>query len=225
MKSSVLVLFLSFLGFGSLQAQENVDTNYYDPPRKLDRFIFQYGYAGWLEKPDGIELEPWSYNITVHYMQDIPFGESAFAGAIGLGFASHNTFYNGLFVEDPDGEEPTQLQPYPDGEEPDKNKLSANYLNVPVELRFRSSGSPAFKISVGGEIGYMVNLHNKIIDGEGKRKFYGIDGVNPLRYGAKARIGYGRLNAYGYYALTPFFEEGKGPELVPFALGLSLTLF
>lgn len=225
MKKGPIFSLLLLLPLISLSQAEVDTSDFYDPPRKLDRFIVNLGYAGWMEKPNGIDLEPWSYHTSFHYMQDIPFGESGFATAVGFGFLSHNSYHNGLFSEDPDGEEATEMLPYPDGDEPKRNKLSANYVNVPVELRFRSPGEPAFKVAVGAQIGYMINLHTKIIDSGGKRKYYDIHGVDPLRYGLLGRIGYGRLNVYGSYALTPFFEDGEGPGLIPFSLGASLTLF
>jgi hypothetical protein len=225
MKNVLFPLILLVLSLGPLRAQENVDTNYYDPPDKMDRFIFDLGHARWLDAPKGIDVEPWSYSIAVHYMKDIPFGESGFATAIGLGFSSHNVFHNGFFHEPVDDDEPTDLVPYGNGNEPDKNKLSSNYLDVPVELRFRTSGSTAFKISLGARIGYLVNLHQKIIDENGKRKFYDIEGVDPLRYGTYARIGVGRWNVFAYYAIPSVFKEGEGPEMHQVSAGLSFTLF
>lgn len=219
---SLFFLLLFPLG-GILQAQENVDTNYYDPAPKMDRFVFTLGYAGWMNKAEGVQIEPWSYSTSMHYMQDIPFGESGFATAIGLGFSSHNVYYNSRFIESPDG--PTGLKPYADGEAPKRNKLSTNYFSIPVELRFRTSGSPAFKVAFGGQIGYLFNLHNKLIDEEGKRKVYDIQGVDPLRYGLKGRIGYGRWNAFVHYGLDPFFKKGEGPDIQHFSGGLAITLF
>lgn len=224
MKNSFLFILLSFLGFSGLQAQADVDTNYYDPPEKMDRFIFDFGHATWLNAPKGVETEPWSYDIALHYMQDIPFGESGFATAIGFGFSSHNVFHNAYFLEDSDGGA-TEMIPYSSGQEPDKNKLSATYFDVPLELRFRTSSSPAFKIAIGGRAGYLANLHQKIIDEDGKRKLFDLEGVSPFRYGAYARIGVGRWNLFAYYALPPFFQEGKGPSLQQVSGGLSITLF
>ncbi len=224
MKRCFLYFLLFFLAFSTLKAQENVDTNYYDPPRKMDRLVFRIGHANWMNGPGDVSVKPWSYHTSLHYMQDIPFGKSGFAGAIGLGFRSHNVFHNGIFIEDPDGEDATQLVPYSKDQEPDKNKLSANYFDLPLELRFRTEGSPAFKIAVGGSIAYLFNLHHKIIDSDGKRKYFGIDGVDPLRYGLQARIGVGRFNAFAYYSLSPFFKSGQGPQMQQVSLGVALTL-
>ena len=47
--------------------------------------------------------------------------------------------------------------------------------------------------------------------------------LNLLRYGVTARLGYEMFQAYGTYYLSKMFEEGKGPELYPFEIGIALT--
>jgi hypothetical protein len=43
----------------------------------------------------------------------------------------------------------------------------------------------------------------------------------PYRYGVMTRIGFGKFNLTGYYALTSLFEENKGPDIIPFSIGFS----
>ena len=47
--------------------------------------------------------------------------------------------------------------------------------------------------------------------------------MNPFKLDAIAKIGWGVLNLYATYSLTPMFQKNKGPELYPFAIGISLT--
>ena len=47
----------------------------------------------------------------------------------------------------------------------------------------------------------------------------------PYRAAASVRIGWGGLNLFGEYALTPLFKDGKGPELTPFNVGLTIVGF
>ena len=47
----------------------------------------------------------------------------------------------------------------------------------------------------------------------------------PYRAAATVRIGYGGLNLFAEYALTPLFKDGKGPELTPFNVGLTIVGF
>ncbi len=47
----------------------------------------------------------------------------------------------------------------------------------------------------------------------------------PYRAAASVRIGYGGLNLFAEYSLTPLFRDGKGPELTPITVGLTLVGF
>src|SRR5690606_30868686 len=85
------------------------------------------------------------------------------------------------------------------------------------EIRYSTKpDDPArsFKISVGGRIGYMYDSFTKIKYKENsevkqlknKQDF----NLTKFRYGLTARIGVGNFSLFGYYNLTPLFEEGKG---------------
>ena len=47
----------------------------------------------------------------------------------------------------------------------------------------------------------------------------------PYRLAASVRMGYGSFNLFAEYALTPLFRENKGPELIPFNIGITLIGF
>ncbi|MBX2972110.1 MAG: hypothetical protein KF797_03320 [Flavobacteriales bacterium] len=47
----------------------------------------------------------------------------------------------------------------------------------------------------------------------------------PYRLAASARIGYGSLNLFAEYALTPLFKDGVMPELTPLNVGLTIVGF
>ncbi len=47
--------------------------------------------------------------------------------------------------------------------------------------------------------------------------------LNPFRADATVRIGWGRINTFATYSLTPLFKNGKGPELYPWTVGLVLS--
>lgn len=47
----------------------------------------------------------------------------------------------------------------------------------------------------------------------------------PYRLAASVRIGYGSLNLFAEYALTPLFKDGKGPELTPLNIGITIIGF
>jgi hypothetical protein len=49
--------------------------------------------------------------------------------------------------------------------------------------------------------------------------------LSNFKYGIMARTGYRWINFYVMYELTPFFKEGKGPELFPLTFGFTIIRF
>ena len=49
--------------------------------------------------------------------------------------------------------------------------------------------------------------------------------TNPFRVSATVRGGVGWFNVFATYSLTPLFENGRGPELYPFTVGVTLLGF
>src|SRR5690606_5368089 len=98
-----------------------------------------------------------------------------------------------------------------------KSQLITNYIDVPVELRFTSNPSDpgrSFKASIGGRIGYMYDAFTKLKYREGgetkQLKDKQMWNLNRFRYGISAKLGIGNFSIFGYYNLTPLFEDGKG---------------
>lgn len=112
----------------------------------------------------------------------------------------------------------------------DRNKLTTRFLTVPVALRFdfnpkkRRGGH----ITIGAHAGYRLTSFFKTVrfdGGKQKEKFRDDFLLNNIRYGAFVKIGYGRLNVFGNYILTPMFRENTAPVLNTFSFGLSFGGF
>lgn len=129
-----------------------------------------------------------------------------------------------------------------------KNKLRQMGLRVPLMLEFNTKRAPLPSedvIRAGKAKGYSRkgNFHlaagvvgTWYFDTMYKQK-YRLEGENrkdrdngdylllPYRAAATVRIGYGGLNLFAEYALTPLFRDGKGPELTPLNVGLTIVGF
>ena len=192
----------------------------------LDKVIVDLNHDRWIRIPPGIDLKPWSYGVNANLYFDLPYRSSPFSFAWGFGFTSHNVHSNGKVVYklDANGKIFTAIEPLT--HDYIKNKLSLNYLTIPVELRLRTLKKPKFRLFVGAKVGYLVNSHTKYVDKDLKVKVYRIKNVDPLIYGLTARIGIGRVQFTGYYGLTSIFIRGKGEkDLIPFSLGINLIPF
>ena len=108
-----------------------------------------------------------------------------------------------------------------------KTKLTSTYLLVPVMLEFHipTEQNNKLHIAVGAEAGIKTGAHTKTVYEEkgdktkdkNKDDFY----LSPFRYNAIAKVGYGDVSVFANYGLTTLFEDGKGPELYPFLIGLA----
>jgi hypothetical protein len=111
----------------------------------------------------------------------------------------------------------------------EKSKLVNTYLTLPLLLEVqtnRYSKVNSFHLTGGVVGGWKIGTHAKYVYDDGSRQkdkdhsdFY----MNPFKLDAIVKIGWGVINLYGSYSLTPMFQKNKGPELYPFAVGICLT--
>ena len=193
---------------------------------KQDRLILDINFDNWDKKPEGVELKPWrSRGINIMFMDEKQFGKGNVAFAWGIGFSSQNFHTNAAYVPDPNVDT-SGFIPYPDSIEYDLNKVSVNYIDIPLELRFRTNANTKgnrLKLSAGFKIGVLVNAHTKFDDGDTKVKTYHLKNIPDLHYGLSARLGFGRIGVSYFTSLTTLFGEGEGMEILPYSIGLSFT--
>jgi hypothetical protein len=120
-----------------------------------------------------------------------------------------------------------------------KSQLITNYVEVPVEITFRTNPEdPArsFRASIGGRVGYMFDSFTKIKYKENsevkKLKDKQDYNLNKFRYGVSAKLGVGNFSLFGYYNLSDLFEKNKGiledsqlKNFNTFTVGISLSSF
>lgn len=173
-----------------------------------------------------------SWNVNLNIMQySFGFGTDVIGLVTGLGFEFNDYHFDGnnSIMKDSVGNiaplDYTKLNI-----NLDKSKLSTVYLTVPLLLEFQlphgASHNKRFHIAAGVIGGLKLGSHTKVVYYENskkqKDKVRDDFNINALRYGLTARVGYHGLNLYANYYPTPLFEKDKGPELYPFAVGLSL---
>jgi hypothetical protein len=106
--------------------------------------------------------------------------------------------------------------------------LKASYVTVPLLLQFNTSKihNKSFHIAVGAQVAVKLGSRTKqvyAVDGDKKRDIYKSSyNLNPFQYGLTARVGYGKVNVFANYNLSEVFKSGKGPELYPFQIGVTL---
>ena len=161
--------------------------------------------------------------INVYYMYEIRLGHDKFTFHPGLGIGSqHYSFNDKIRIEnasiaDSNGRPILGVTGFgQQGYDIKKSKLATTYLDIPLEFRFRSNtGRKAFRVGLGGKIGYLLNSHRKekyfsdfyddnIID----KRNYDFN-LNKIRYGVTARVGFRNIDAFVYYNLSEVFDSDK----------------
>jgi uncharacterized protein YdeI (BOF family) len=112
-----------------------------------------------------------------------------------------------------------------------KSKFNTTFATLPVLLEVQipvnNSNSHTLNIGAGVIGGVKLGSNTKVVhytDGKAKDKNKDDFSINTFRWGATGRIGYEFFQVYGTCYFTQMFEQGKGPELYPFEVGIAFTI-
>ena len=200
--------------------------------KKLFTFGLDVFTDMWQDIPSSIEPKTINPGVNIFGTYNFMFGESNFSFSPGIGLGIHNLFSSSILSTNIDSSYFVPISEIlPDDYSYKKSKFVAPYLDIPLEIRFKSKSE--FRIAVGFKFGfllraytkykgddYLSELHQKTIY---KKKI--IQHLEKNRYGFIGRIGYKWLNVYGYYQLSTLFVKDKGPEMYPISIGITLIPF
>ena len=228
MKKIILII-TCFVALGTLASAQNVDLFSGKFATGIDIFNDLV-----MDAPKGdVEFRGFNPGVNVYAMRTFPIGKTNFAFAGGLGLGMHNIYSNSTLQVDSAGV--SFLREIPEkaanGKNIDykKSKISLTYVDLPVELRFKTEGG--FRISAGFKVGYLINAHTKykgddLIDGsKTKIKVGRLPNIQSWRYGPSFQIGYKWVNLMAFYSISTVFEDKQGPAIYPISLGLTLRPF
>jgi hypothetical protein len=198
--------------------------------------MIQLGHDGWAGKPDSISTKSLSRSLNVYFMLDFPFKtDPRWSVAIGAGISSSNIYFDKTIVDIAGGSSRINFRDVADTSHFKKFKLSTNYAEAPLELRFSAdpeSSGGGFKVALGVKIGTMLNAHtkgknlqtksgstlNSYTLKETSKKYF-----NGTRLSGTARVGYGNFSLFGSYQVTNLLKDGVGPVIHPYSIGLTLS--
>lgn len=197
--------------------------------RKYDRLIVDVVYNDWNGDKELFESPWYSIGINTSLMFDIPFTKSNTIGfGWGVGFSHYNNHTKTNFDRNFE-ENTTTLSDLDNTLDIKRSKYAANYLEIPIEFRFRTKGIKHFKFLIGAKVGYQLNAYTKTVEEiegrEYKFKSFNFPDNNSLRYGATVRIGFRNISLYGAYFFSSLFNDSQSVNLNPVNIGLSFSLF
>ncbi|MDP2235896.1 MAG: head GIN domain-containing protein [Bacteroidales bacterium] len=186
------------------------------------------------------------------YEQNIPLNKSKTLGLVsGLGLTWNNyRFANDVMLKN---ENNSIEGYFIEGANVRKSKLVNTWLTMPLYLELQTRSNKTKErahIAAGVVAGWRFSSHTKIYFDDANKAYNLIEPVtgivfetgqtpsnsrrniikdfngfqqNPFKLDASVRAGWGIVNLYANYSLTQLFINDRGPELYPFAIGITLS--
>jgi len=189
-----------------------------------------------------VDINPFELNLNLAHNH---FGMTS-----GLGFTINNYYFLNSTLLIPDSSKLVAYHMVDaNGVKADMrtNKLTAMWITLPVIFEYQTNARirwNSFHVSLGAIAGvrvcsytkqsfyprnqtyYLVDDNGTIIgsvnSGEHFTRTHDQYHMNPFKVDATVRIGWSFLNFYANYSLTPMFMKNQGPEVYPWAVGITL---
>ncbi|HHT52954.1 MAG: hypothetical protein PHR19_08660 [Bacteroidales bacterium] len=238
-----IIITLLFITLSTSVAQNLLDGKNYEKPKKdslsqverveifRDRLVIDVFQSFWLGMPAAVNSAKFNPGVNVSMLWDIK-KKSKFPLSFGIGAGVNYHTQNSNALIGIDSRSWTTLYnvlPQMD-EEYKICRLDIVSLYIPLELRYRHHSG--FKFSVGARLGSIVSVgqryRGKDLSGKNQMldyKDYQIFNKMKYHFDFYARIGWEGLGIFYSYQLTPLFESGKGPQVRPMSVGISISPF
>ncbi len=178
----------------------------------------------WQDTPSDMDLRTINQGFNIFGMYNFQLAESNSSFAIGLGIDNHNMYSNTRI----DNVRADTITFVPIEEVYQRSKINLTYFAIPMEFKVRLKSG--FKFGAGFKLRYMMSSKDKYIGdvpgedpGRTNVKRKQISNMEDWTYGFTLRLGYKSFNLFGYYQISDIFQKGKGPEMYPISVGITLT--
>ena len=183
-----------------------------------------------LNTSDNWDARGFNQGASWYITYNFPLGESSkHTVSIGAGMSHHNYFSYNRILNPYSTDTLIISDSYRDNENFKRAKVNVNYVDIPLELRFRIKDQ--VKIGVGFKLGIRVMGKSKFVgpDDDGyiiHQKDMYIKNLERYTYSATLRIGWKWVSAFAYYQFNPVFEVGHdAPVIHPLSVGLTFAPF
>jgi len=197
-----------FLVGSAFYSQSVPDFEAIDSLYREDQFYFSTTYNIFSKKPSGVSQNSFSVGLSTGFLRDFPINKKrTIAIAPGLGF-SYNNYKQNLVISEIGNT--TNYSLIASDVALDKNKLSFLSVDVPLELRWRTSTFESHKfwrIYTGLKASYVIMSRSKYIADNGNYTVLNNPDINKFQYGVYLSAGYNTWNLYTYYGLNSIFNK------------------
>lgn len=200
-------------------------------PRQGEGLHISYGYLAMFNTPKEMQKmysDTWQIELMNEFLLK---ARSHFSLGYGVGISTFNWRTN-LSITSSPGTGQLNYGYLPADSVYDVNRFSSTFMDVPVEVRFRSNTNKHgryWRFYIGGQLGYRLNSASLFRTGDYSVKHYRINDLATWHYGFFVRTGYWLFNVYAYYGINPVFKNtAYGWENIKdmrsLTLGLSISL-
>ena len=207
MRKSLVFVSLTLLS-GIALAQDIVREQEVDSLYKEDQFYIGVTYNVLVKMPSGLSQNGFSSGFHLGFIKDMPINKKRnWAFGLGLGYSANSINQNLRISEQQSGTYTYELL---QSSEFSKNKFAQHLVEVPFELRWRTSTPDSYKfwrIYTGFKLSYVFASNSKFKNNDGQIKHNNIGAFNKLQYGLTLSVGYDSWNAYIHYMLNPVFKD------------------
>ena len=172
-------------------------------------------------KYENFDLRAINQGFSTYLTYNFPMGESKNTVSLGAGYSCHNYYMKKAWLAEPY----THAIEFTEAETK-KSKVNFHYMDIPLEVNLRIADK--FKISFGAKVSFLIQANSKAVGymfGDGHNweiKYNNINAAESIIYSSFARFGYRSVNLYVGYQFNSSFKEGRGPEILPFSIGIGI---
>lgn len=186
---------------------------------------------------DSWDARGFNQGVDWYITYNFPLGESSkHTVSVGAGMSHHN-YFSYSHILNPYTNDTIHYEQVRDLDNFKRFKVNVNYVDIPLELRFRIKDQ--IKIGVGFKLGIMVMGKTKYVgpdytddvltDGSDniihEKQCY-IKNLERYTYSATLRVGWKWVSAFAAYQLNPVFEVGHdAPVIHPLSVGIAIAPF
>ncbi|RXG14150.1 outer membrane protein with beta-barrel domain [Leeuwenhoekiella aestuarii] len=223
----IIFLLMSFSVLAQDSIVQVIDTAEVYKKYREDQFYLGVTFNLLTNKPKEMEQNGFSGGIHFGFIRDMPINKQRNL-SIGMGGGlSMNTYNQNLFVGETTSEE-SIFDIIDSSTDYDKNWLSTYIVEVPIQLRWRTSTATNYKfwrIYTGLQLGYVYAYKFHFEETGNQVTQTDVPEFNKYRMGLTFSFGYDTFNFYFYYNLNPFFNgdaqlNGSPIEINSLKLGL-----
>jgi hypothetical protein len=207
-----LLFFFCFLSFVAVAQETELILPYpmiqRDSLYREDQFYIGVTYNLISNSPSAFSQDKISTGFFAGVLRDFPINrDRTIAIAPGLGI-SYQNYHQNLSITG------TASQPIyniiPSGTYYSKNKIEHYLLDLPIEVRWRTSTPESHKfwrVYSGLKLSYLLASRSYYADGQNSVVIKNNPDFNKVQAGVYVAMGYNTWNIYGYYGLTPLLAK------------------